>query len=148
MKQRPDMMSICFNAHDECFQPDPDLSAGGTCTASMTAKSWRNTAATPASMASSPKWRPFTMGRFGTRGASSIWGCWYAGVDHVLSGLAGRLLDSSHGEGDAVHAHHKPEDFHYSVSVMDPATQWQVLTQAILLGGHVRVGWRITHIWI
>ena len=24
MKQRPDMMSICFNAHDECFQPDPD----------------------------------------------------------------------------------------------------------------------------
>ena len=24
MKQRPDMMSICFNAHDECFQPDPN----------------------------------------------------------------------------------------------------------------------------
>ena len=24
MKQKPDMMSICFNAHDECFQPDPD----------------------------------------------------------------------------------------------------------------------------
>ena len=23
MKQHPDMMSICFNAHDECFQPDP-----------------------------------------------------------------------------------------------------------------------------
>jgi 3-keto-5-aminohexanoate cleavage enzyme len=26
------------------------------------------------------------------------------------------------------------------VSVMDPPTQWQVLTQSILLGGHVRVG--------
>jgi 3-keto-5-aminohexanoate cleavage enzyme len=36
--------------------------------------------------------------------------------------------------------HHKPPDFNYSVSVMDPPTQWQVLTQAILLGGHVRVG--------
>src|ERR1700682_4171544 len=24
MKQHPDMMSICFNAHDESFQPDPD----------------------------------------------------------------------------------------------------------------------------
>ena len=36
--------------------------------------------------------------------------------------------------------HHKPVDFTYSVSVMDPPTQWQVLTQAILLGGHVRVG--------
>jgi 3-keto-5-aminohexanoate cleavage enzyme len=36
--------------------------------------------------------------------------------------------------------HHKPADFNYSVSVMDPPTQWTVLTQAILLGGHVRVG--------
>jgi 3-keto-5-aminohexanoate cleavage enzyme len=35
---------------------------------------------------------------------------------------------------------HKPADFNYSVSVMDPPTQWQVLTQSILLGGHVRVG--------
>jgi 3-keto-5-aminohexanoate cleavage enzyme len=35
---------------------------------------------------------------------------------------------------------HKPADFNYSVSVMDPPTQWTVLTQAILLGGHVRVG--------
>ena len=36
--------------------------------------------------------------------------------------------------------HHKPSDFNYSVSVMDPPTQWQILTQSILLGGHVRVG--------
>ncbi|MBM3775435.1 MAG: 3-keto-5-aminohexanoate cleavage protein, partial [Acidobacteria bacterium] len=36
--------------------------------------------------------------------------------------------------------HHKPADFNYSVSVMDPPTHWQVLTQSILLGGHVRVG--------
>jgi 3-keto-5-aminohexanoate cleavage enzyme len=35
---------------------------------------------------------------------------------------------------------HKPAEFNYSVSVMDPPTQWTVLTQAILLGGHVRVG--------
>ena len=27
MKQKPDMMSICFNAHDESFQPDPDYPA-------------------------------------------------------------------------------------------------------------------------
>jgi 3-keto-5-aminohexanoate cleavage enzyme len=25
MDQKPDMMSICFNAHDECFQPDPNF---------------------------------------------------------------------------------------------------------------------------
>ena len=35
---------------------------------------------------------------------------------------------------------HKPEDFNYNVSVMDPATHWQILTIAIILGGHVRVG--------
>src|SRR6266508_1862819 len=35
---------------------------------------------------------------------------------------------------------HKPADFVYNVSVMDPPTHWQVLTMAILLGGHVRVG--------
>ena len=35
---------------------------------------------------------------------------------------------------------HKPENFNYSVSDMDPPTHWQVLTQSILLGGHVRVG--------
>jgi len=35
---------------------------------------------------------------------------------------------------------HKPEEFNYSVSVMDPPTHWQVLTKSILLGGHVRVG--------
>ena len=27
MKQKPDMMSICFNAHDESFQPDPNYPA-------------------------------------------------------------------------------------------------------------------------
>ena len=37
-------------------------------------------------------------------------------------------------------AEHLPSDFNYSVSVMDPPTQWQVLTTSILLGGHVRVG--------
>lgn len=35
---------------------------------------------------------------------------------------------------------HKPEHFEYSVSDMDPPTHWLVLTPAILLGGHVRVG--------
>src|SRR4029079_12804697 len=35
---------------------------------------------------------------------------------------------------------HKPENVNYSVSVMDPPSHWQILTQSILLGGHVRVG--------
>ena len=43
---------------------------------------------------------------------------------------------------------HKPEDFNYSVSVMDPPTHWQVLTQSILLGGHVRVGMEDSPSWM
>ena len=35
---------------------------------------------------------------------------------------------------------HKPDGFNYNVSVMDPQSHWQVLTTAIILGGHVRVG--------
>ena len=38
---------------------------------------------------------------------------------------------------------HLPKDLkiNWNVSVMDPHTQWEILTLAITLGGHVRVGW-------
>jgi 3-keto-5-aminohexanoate cleavage enzyme len=36
---------------------------------------------------------------------------------------------------------HLPERCNWNVSVMDPDTHWQILTLAIILGGHVRVGW-------
>ena len=35
---------------------------------------------------------------------------------------------------------HLPEGFNYNTSVMDPEMHWKLLTMAILLGGHVRVG--------
>jgi 3-keto-5-aminohexanoate cleavage enzyme len=36
--------------------------------------------------------------------------------------------------------HHLPLGFLYNTSVMDPDEQWKILTMAIILGGHVRVG--------
>ena len=38
---------------------------------------------------------------------------------------------------------HLPRDraINWNTSVMDPPTQWQILTLAIIMGGHVRVGW-------
>jgi 3-keto-5-aminohexanoate cleavage enzyme len=38
---------------------------------------------------------------------------------------------------------HLPKNLkvNWNVSVMDPATQWEILTLAITMGGHVRVGW-------
>jgi 3-keto-5-aminohexanoate cleavage enzyme len=35
---------------------------------------------------------------------------------------------------------HLPEGFVFNTSVMDPQHAWRVLTMAIALGGHVRVG--------
>ena len=35
---------------------------------------------------------------------------------------------------------HLPDQFLYNTSCMDPAEHWRVLTMAIMLGGHVRVG--------
>lgn len=46
MKQRPDMMSICFNAHDECSSPTP-ITPPSSCTAFTIAKNWKAIAATP-----------------------------------------------------------------------------------------------------
>ena len=37
-------------------------------------------------------------------------------------------------------AHHCPDNFVWNTSVMDPVEQWKVLSTAISLGGHVRVG--------
>jgi 3-keto-5-aminohexanoate cleavage enzyme len=36
---------------------------------------------------------------------------------------------------------HLPPNVNWNVSIMDPATQWQLAAMAIGLGGHVRVGW-------
>ena len=37
-------------------------------------------------------------------------------------------------------ADHCPENFIWNTSVMDPVHQWKVLSTAINLGGHIRIG--------
>lgn len=140
MKQRPDMMSICFNAHDECFQPDPEYPAvelygihdrgelENYCRLTKLhgikpevesfhyGAVWNARRMIDKGILDTPVWTTFFLGWPG--------GCW---TPPTL-----KAMQYMHD--------HKPPDFSYSVSVMDPPTQWQVLTQAILLGGHVRVG--------
>lgn len=140
MKQRPDMMSICFNAHDECFQPDPNYppvelygihdrdELEGYCryTRENGVKPevesfhygavWNARRFVDRGLLDTPVWTTFFLGWPG--------GCWTPPTVEAMQYMH----------------HHKPADFNYSVSVMDPPTQWTVLTQAILLGGHVRVG--------
>lgn len=140
MKQRPDMMSICFNAHDECFQPDPEYppvelygihsreELEGYCreTRKYGVKPevesfhygavWNAQHFIKAGLLDAPIWTTFFLGWPG--------GCWTPPTVEAMQYMHD----------------HKPANFNYSVSVMDPPTHWQVLTKSILLGGHVRVG--------
>ena len=140
MKQGPDMMSICFNAHDECFQPDPnyapvelygihdreELERYCRLTREHGIKPevesfhygavWNARRMIQKGILDTPVWTTFFLGWPG--------GCWTPPTVKALQYMHD----------------HKPADFNNSVSVMDPPTHWQVLTQSILLGGHVRVG--------
>lgn len=140
MKQRPDMMSICFNAHDECFDYDPghppvelyglhnrdELTEYCKVTAEHGVKPeveafhyggvWNAMRLADQSLLAKPVWTTFFLGWKG--------GCWTPPTPKAL-----------------MYMHdHLPDGFRYNVSVMDPPAHWQVLTTAVILGGHVRVG--------
>ena len=140
MKQKPDMMSICFNAHDECFQPDPayppvelyglhsrdELTQYCRLTREHGIKPeiesfhygaiWNARRMLAQGLLETPCWTTFFLGWPG--------GCWTPPTPKALIYMQ----------------EHCPAEFRYSVSVMDPAAQWEVLTTSIILGGHVRVG--------
>ncbi|HLJ90356.1 MAG TPA: 3-keto-5-aminohexanoate cleavage protein [Candidatus Angelobacter sp.] len=140
MKQHPDMMSICFNAHDECFQPDPqyppvelygihdreELENYCRLTQQYLIKPeveafhygaiWNAQRMIQKGILDTPVWTTFFLGWPG--------GCWTPSTVKALQYMHD----------------HKPDHFNYSVSDMDPPTHWQVLAQSILLGGHIRVG--------
>ena len=140
MKQNPDMMSICFNAHDECFDYEPgnppvelygihdrdELTEYCRVTAEYGVKIeveafhyggiWNAVRLVEQGLLETPVWTTFFLGWKG--------GCWTPPTPKSM-----------------MYMHdHKPDNFNYNVSVMDPPTHWQILTTAIILGGHVRVG--------
>ena len=140
MKQNPDMMSICFNAHDECFDYEPgnppvelygihdrdELTEYCQVTSEYDVKVeveafhyggiWNAVRLVEQGLLKTPVWTTFFLGWKG--------GCWTPPTPKSM-----------------MYMHdHKPDNFNYNVSVMDPPTHWQILATAIILGGHVRVG--------
>ncbi len=140
MKQKPDMMSICFNAHDECFQPDPEyppvelygihdrIELENYCRLTKQhgvkpevesfhyGAIWNAQHFIEKGLLDTPVWTTFFLGWPG--------GCWTPSTVKALQYMHD----------------HKPDKFNYSVSDMHPPTFWTVITQSILLGGHIRVG--------
>jgi len=141
MKLGPDMMSICFNAHDEHFQPDPDYPANEIYASHPRAEliefcEAANAHKVKVEVESFHTGAYYNMRYVVKRGllADPIWttlflgwpgGTWTPPTPHGLNFMVDNL----------------PFPLNWNVSVMDPPTQWKVLAQAISMGGHVRVGW-------
>jgi 3-keto-5-aminohexanoate cleavage enzyme len=137
---KPDMISTCFNAHDECFDYEPgrppvelyglhnrdelaeyckissETGVKLECECFHYGGVWNCLRMIELGLLKKPVWVTFFLGWKG--------GCW---TPPTL-----KAMQYMHD--------HLPEGFNYNTSVMDPAMHWQVLTMAIQLGGHVRVG--------
>ena len=138
--QRPDMLSTCFNAHDECFDYEPgrvpvelyaihdreELREYCELTGRLDVKIeveafhyggvWNAMRMREKGLLQGPIWTTFFLGWKG--------GCWTPPTPRAMVYMAD----------------HCPEGFIWNTSVMDPVEQWTVLTTAITLGGHVRIG--------
>ena len=138
--QKPDMISVCFNAHDECFDYEPgrepvelygihdrdELAAycSGCREAGVRIEVeafhfgaiWNAMRMIEKKLLRLPTWVTLFLGWKG--------GCWTPPTPKALQ----YMVD------------HLPEGFVFNTSVMDPQHAWRVLTMAISLGGHVRVG--------
>jgi 3-keto-5-aminohexanoate cleavage enzyme len=142
MDYHPDMMSYCYNPHDEHFQPDPDYPANEMYAihsrdelfeysraayekkvkveieAFQTGAFWNvNYIRKNGILKPDPLWTTLFLGWPG--------GCWMPPTPQALIFFVDQI----------------PEKTNWNVSVMDPKTQVNILTLAIMMGGHVRVGW-------
>jgi 3-keto-5-aminohexanoate cleavage enzyme len=141
MKQGPDMMSYCFNVHDERFQPEPDDPPF-----EIYALHPRDELAEAARAAKEHKVKLDIE-------------CFYTGAYFNLEYIRrqGLLEEPSWAtlffdwEGgawtpptaDAVQymVRHLPPGVNWGVSIMNAKAAWELIPLAIAMGGHVRVGW-------
>ncbi len=138
--QKPDMISVCHNAHDECFDYEPGnipvelyglhnreelieynkictpLGIKIECECFHYGGVWNAMRMVEQGWMKKPVWITFFLGWKG--------GCWTPPTLKAMQYLHDHL----------------PDGFIYNTSVMDPQEHWRILTMAIMLGGHVRVG--------
>lgn len=136
----PDMISTCFNPHDECFDYEPGCDPvelyglhdrvelekycrlaqerGVTleCECFHYGGVWNAERFVQRGLLKKPVWITFFLGWRG--------GCYTPPTLQAMQYMH----------------EHLPSGFLYNTSCMDPVEQWRVLTMAIMLGGHVRVG--------
>lgn len=143
MSLEPELMSYCFTAHDEHFQPYPDEPAFEIyaihsrdeltefCTAAMDHDV-------------KVEIESFTTGAFYNMRIISEKGLLPEPIWTTLFlGWGGGQWTPPTPEGLIFLVDNLPSEMaiNWNVSNMNPPTHWQNLAQAIIMGGHVRVGW-------
>jgi 3-keto-5-aminohexanoate cleavage enzyme len=143
MDLHPDMMSIAFNAHDEHFQPDKAYPANEIYASHPRAE------LEAYSRAALERGVKVEVESFQT---GAYWNMQYVAERGVLPepiwttiflGWPGGTWTPPSARGLMYMVEQLPSNrkINWNTSVMDPPTHWQMLNMAILLGGHVRVGW-------
>jgi 3-keto-5-aminohexanoate cleavage enzyme len=138
----PEMMSINFAAHDEYFQPDPKFLPN-----EMYSIHTRDEILQYVQEAEKHKVKVeaecFNTGAFWNvefvRRATGLLKppAWVT----LFLGWPGGSWTPPTPDALLYLVSHLPKGVNWNVSVMDPSSQWQILSLAIALGGHVRVGW-------
>ena len=140
MELRPEMMSYAFNVHDEYFRPDPAFPAN-----EMYALHPRD------------ELEEFCRGAL-EHGVKTEVECFYTGAfwnlefirrqGHLKQAYTTLFLGWPGGtwtpptEKALIYmVDHLPPNCVWNVSVMNPQKQWDLLSLAVSLGGHVRVGY-------
>lgn len=136
----PEMMSVAFNAHDEYFHPDPEYPPNAIY-ALHPLEELRGYAEELPERGVKPEIEIFHSG--------AVWNLMKLHAEDLLGEpvWATVFLDWEGGswtpptEAALLYmVDLLPEYVHYNVSVMSPSAQWKLLSMAIGLGGHVRVG--------
>ena len=138
-EQRPDMISTCFNPHDECFDYEPGcepVELYGLHNRPELEDYCRTTAELGVTIEAEcfhygGVWNAQRMVQKGLL-KTPVW------ITFFLGWRGGSYTPPTM-EAMQFNHHHLPPGFLYNTSVMDPELQWRILTCAIILGGHVRV---------
>ncbi|TMK22171.1 MAG: 3-keto-5-aminohexanoate cleavage protein [Alphaproteobacteria bacterium] len=141
MELGPDMMAVCFNAHDEYFQPEPSLPPKRMmaihpveelmayakaaeehkvkleCECFTTGAFWHLEFVRKQGYLRENTYTTLFIGWPG--------GTWTPPTERALQFMVDNL----------------PQNCIWNVSVMNPQKQWPILSLAVALGGHVRVGY-------
>ncbi len=143
MEQGPDMMSICFTAHDEYFRPDPSYPP---------VELYSVHPREELIMYCREMLRKGVKAEIESFNTGAFWNIEYIRnqPDNLLPdpvyttlfmGWPGGMYTYPDMESILHFKNHLPKNCIWNLSNMDPKTHWINLSWAITLGGNIRVGW-------